>query len=503
MHSKSFENPQRQSEIGVVLIFFATLYKLLRGFWAVGAYLVLSSPSAKTWIYIGLGSVVLGGLVLVYSYVYYRKFLFHIDHEKEAFILQKGVFSSKEIEISFDKIQQVNTEQSLLQRLGNVYKLVIDTAGGKEKEVSIQAISKAKAERLSSILMEAKESLQSEMEVESDSASPKNEEIGWRYKMDMPTLLKIGISSNYFRGLGLILVFFSTIYQEMNRWFEEYSGKLDSYMNELPDPSESIFGVLLVIFVLLMGSILITIIEVFIKYFNLTLQRTKHSLQLEMGLKTNTKVSLQPRRVQMLQIKTNPVQKMFDLYELKISLANSEDVLQKNKIKIPGLGKGIVSKVNAFLYQEETDNFHRRFKPHKILLVRRMLFSLMPVFISGAALIWIPYLDFLWWMLLAGMYSSLTGGYQIFLFNSLELNFSEEFLRKKHGVWNQTETRLEIYKMQAVTISEPYFYKRRFLVNLNFHTAGGDVSFRAVDKSIVPFLNYIFYKIETEEKNWM
>ncbi len=502
MSPKPFENPQRQSEIGVILIFFLTLYKLFRGLWAIAAYLIFSTPSGKTLLYVGLGLTVLGILVFMYSYVYYRKFQFHIDYENESFVLQKGVFSSEVIEIPFDKIQQVNTEQSLLQRLTNVHKLVIDTAGGKEKEVSIHAISKTKANQLSAILMEAKESSQTEAEVETSTISAEKEGIVWSYKMDILTLLKIGISSNYFRGLILIAVFFSSIYQELSRWFQD-SEILDSYMTDLPDPSNSVSGLLLAGIVVLLGSILITVIEVFIKYFNLKLQRTKSNLQLQMGLKTNRKVSLQPRRVQLLQIKSNPVQKCLNLHEMQISLANSENSLGKSKIKIPGLGKEIVSKVNTFLYPEEKSSFQEIFKPHIILFFRKLFISILMISVAFYVLFLLVQLNFQTLVLLAVLCFIGMTIYQFLLFKSLRLHISEEFIIKKHGFWSSVEGRLETFKIQAITIREPYFYQKRDLVNILFHTAGGDVSFHAVHKDILPYINFVFYKIESSEKNWM
>lgn len=486
----------------MLLIFFATLYKLVRGFWAIAAYLIFSSPSAKMWIYIGLGLATVGILALVYSYVYYQRFLFHIDYKKEVFILQKGVFSSENTEIPFDKIQQVNTEQSLLQRLANVYKLVIDTAGGKEKEASIMAISKTKANQLSMILMEAKETSETDSEISQESVSKNHEEIVWRYKMSLATLLKIGISSNYFRGLAIILAFFSTIYQEFSRWFRD-SVVLDEYTNQFSGLSKSISGILLLVILMLLASIVITMIEVFIKYFNLNLQQTKNRLQVEMGLKTNKKISLQPRRVQLLQTKTNPIQKKLDLHELKISLANSEDALQKSKIRIPGLGKTIVEKVHAFLYKEESSRFNVDFRPHKILLLRRLFFSLLPVAIAWLVWWMVPFMNGYFLLLLTGTYALIAGLYQFFYYKSLRLHISEDFLRKKSGVWNKREGKLETYKIQSITVSQPYFYKKRKLMDLVFHTAGGDLSFKAVSRKVLPYINYAFYKIESSREGWM
>ena len=450
--------------------------------------------------YILWGTVVISGLVLLYSFLYYRNFLFHIDYKNEEFVLQKGVISTENIALPFDKIQQVYFKRSLLERVINIYSVVIDTAGSKSEEVKISAISKRDADELATILTNVKnKTVDSPVEIE-EGVEPK--EI-WTHKLDIPTLLKIGISTNYARGLGLVLAFFMTLYNELNTFFEDYSEELDEYYEQVPGIADSFgfFAILLIL--LLFVSILITMIEVFVKYFGLRLTQTRDNLELEMGLKTITKVSLQPRRVQLMQIVTNPVQKRMNLYEARIALASSENALQKKKIKIPGLGTDELLKVKSFLYGEVSSSFSQLFRPHRIMLLRRFFIVLVPLVLSYLLFFWKEYMSFNLWVILAIGYLVFGILYQIFRYKSLKLIFTEEFLQKKQGVWNKREESVEIYKMQGVTIKQPYWYKKRNLVNLQLHTAGGDVSFKAVKKDVYPYLNYILYKVESSSKRWM
>jgi len=83
------------------------------------------------------------------------------------------------------------------------------------------------------------------------------------------------------------------------------------------------------------------------------------------------------------------------------------------------------------------------------------------------------------------------------------LIISEDFVYKKYGVWNKTEERFEIYKIQSISVFQPLWYEKKNLVNIIFHTAGGDISFRTVSKNILPYMNYMFYKIESNSRSWM
>lgn len=504
MKSEAFSVPQRQSVLGIALIFSTTLFRLLRGFWILGIYFLLSNPAASTVVLVILGILVLAALILGYSWLYFRKFLFHIDYKNEEFVLQKGVFSTQDIAVPFEKIQQVYLKRSLLQRLINVYSVVVETAGSKEDEVNIKALSGEDANKLKDILIQVKTKSGSVFGEEIDQPGiPLGEDTVWTYKLDLFTLFKIGISTNYIRGLALVLAFFATLYNELNSFFSEYQEEFSSYYQEVPDLFNSpglLFPLLIILFLI---SVLITVLEIIIKYYGLTLVQTKENLELEMGLKTNTKVALQPRRVQLVQIITNPVQKWLNLYEVRIAVASSENALQKKKIKIPGLSWDTVKKVEQFLHRREEEGLEENFRPHKLMLIRRSVIVFLPVIVSYVVLLRFPYITLNLWFILASLFVVVGITYQFIRFRSLKLIFKNDFLQKEQGVWNKRVEKFELYKMQAVTVKQPIWYKKRKLVNTVYHTAGGDINFNAVSKEIFPFINYLLYKVESSTRKWM
>lgn len=502
MNPKLFEEPQRQSEIGILLIFLLKIFNLIKGSWALVLYFLFTSPSTFTLIYVLAGLLGILGLVLLYSFVYYRRFLFNIDYSNQEFRLQKGVFNKEDISIPFDKIQQVYIKRSLLQRLLNVSSFVIETAGSKEEEINIHAISNEKANLLLEILIKEKDK-PSENISNSGNLAEATEIPNWTYKLDFLSLLKIGISTNYLRGLVLISAFFATIYNEVRTVSEAYSESITQYLNEISTPLESISVFVLIGVAVLLMSVLITVAEVFIKYFNLKLTQTRESLELEMGLNTNTKVSLKPRRVQLLQVITNPVQKWLNLHEVRISLANSENDLQKSKIKIPGLNSATVTKVTSFLHATQEKCLETSFSPNKILLWRRLMLVLIPAAFSTLIFYFTNAFSLREWLLMVIFYLVIAGTWQVLAFKSLILKASDDFIYKKYGVWGKTEEYFEIYKLQSISVSQPLWYKRRGLINVTFHTAGGDISFKAVTEAFLIYVNYMFYKIESDSRSWM
>ena len=88
----------------------------------------------------------LGGIVLAFfaimgiiSYLRYLNFTFYIDHENDEFIITEGILNKTKTTIQLYKIQQVNINQSLIQRLVGVYELAVDTAGSNKKEGKYQS----------------------------------------------------------------------------------------------------------------------------------------------------------------------------------------------------------------------------------------------------------------------------------------------------------------------------------------------------------------------------
>ena len=215
MSNFNFSEPQRQSQAGLVLIFASTLYRFVRNLWVLLIYFFVRQTDQSMLLLIGLGTGVVLLLLLGYSILSFLKFKFHIDETNKEFVLEKGVFDSDVTNIPFGKIQQVNFKRSILQRVIGVYSLVIETAGSQEKEVEIKALSEEKANALADRLMDLKY-----REVGKTSEVTASEEISdeplssapeWQYKISFMTLIKFGLTSNYLRGVGIIVAFYFTL----------------------------------------------------------------------------------------------------------------------------------------------------------------------------------------------------------------------------------------------------------------------------------------------------
>src|SRR5690606_24180018 len=226
MSDSEFNKPQRQSGIGIVLIFATAVFQLVRNLWVLAVYFLVRDISPKVMFFSIVGLFIILILTLVYSVFSYLRFQFYINEKQGEFILEKGVFSSEVVSIPFHKIQQVNFKRNLLQRVLGIYSVAIDTAGSKEKEVEIKALSRSQAEKLGETLMELATHNNGVADEDIEEISlphkPKDNGVLWEYKLNVPTLLKLGLTSNYFRGLAILLTFYFSLKEQF-----QFSGESD------------------------------------------------------------------------------------------------------------------------------------------------------------------------------------------------------------------------------------------------------------------------------------
>ena len=138
--NSDFSKPQRQSLVGVVIMFGNTLQKAVRALLPVVLVFIFQSDKINK-LYFILGAVIAFIAISVIAYLRYLNFTFQLDEENEEFVLREGIWNKSRIAIPLERIQQVNINQSLLQRIIGVHQLEVDSAGSGEQEVSIKAIS--------------------------------------------------------------------------------------------------------------------------------------------------------------------------------------------------------------------------------------------------------------------------------------------------------------------------------------------------------------------------
>ncbi|MFV8344442.1 PH domain-containing protein [Flavobacterium sp. XS2P39] len=500
-----FSQPQRQSVVGILVMFFYTLQQYARALWPVIVIWIFKFDEInKTYLLLGaIGVFVSIGVV---SYLKYLNFTFFLDTDNEEFIITEGVFNKTKTAIQLRKIQQVNINQSFIQKLIGVYELDVDTAGSNKKEGAIKAISHELALQLKSRLLDnekkksANESPGSQLdEVEERPLVVEHPFI----KISFLSLLKVGITSNYERSIALLLIFFTTLYENFQNFGDEsnvYKEKMGAFI----DGNLVLQTILIAIVFFFCIVLVVNVIRVIFKYFDYKITRQKGSLLLSFGLLNTKSTIIKPEKVQITSVTRNYFQKKMGILEMKIKQASSgEKEERKSAIEIPGCSESERDAVLKLLFHKIPEK-GMQLRPN----FRKLIFSIflsIGLPLSGFAGVgyWLESYIFEY-SYLVPFYVIFIGVIQYFKFKNNRLFISENFIIKQSGAWDVSDEIIEPSKIQAISTSQLFWHKNLNIGSITLHTAGGDISFQLGDYRILKEqVNLWLYEIETSDSNWM
>ena len=497
----NFDKPQRQSSIGVLVMFVDSLQKFGRAFFPIIViYFFKAESLSKLYLYIGLVAIVL--VIAVIAYLSFINFTFYIDDENDEFIVNEGIINKTKTTIQLNRIQQVNIQQSLIQRIIGVYALNVDTAGSDNKEGNIKAISHSVALALKAKLLdnEARKEVISSDEVLIEEVKSDNYPF---LKIDFLSLLKVGITSNYVRSFGLILTFFFTIFENLRNIGKEDlidERAIDGFVENNSAfylISVFILGMFCVVFV-------INISRTLIKYFNYNITKQKGSLLLSYGLINTQSTILKPEKVQIVNISRNFFQKKLNVLEIKIKQAISDESKEKKSlIEIPGCNENERDEILKLIFKQLPEK-GVMMKPN----FRKLVFSIFLTIVLPLSGFFIfgKYIN-----AEAFEFSNLAVFYVVFFltihyfgFRNYRLYINENHIIKQSGAWDIDNEIIEIGKIQAITTSQLFWHKNLNIGSLTLHTAGGNLSFQLGNYTkIKEYVNLWLYEIETSNSNWM
>ncbi len=488
--------PQRQSIAAILIILVKFGRNMIRQFWPILIVLFLNRKGSRE-IAIGIAAGLFGLISLFGSIISYFKYYFYIRNGELN--VRRGVFRKVSLNVPFERIQSIDFEQNLIHQLFGVVAVKIDTAGSKSSELEIDAVSKDVAYALRAYILKEKAAIKGtsgEVEAEPDLSEEKELVLS----LGPADLLKIGISQNHFRTGIIILGIFMGFAQDLGDalGFDVFD-KIGEEVGQMLQAGLLFIFIFIPVFIFI--SFLVTLVRTVFKYFDLKFWKTRNGFKLVSGLFTRMEKSMQKEKVQIIGWSNNPIKRIFGIYRLRIYQAASVDVVGNKSMIIPG---AYLPQVKETISSVVPGSVGADYEQHGIDPVSRFrfiwFFGLLPLLIlSGVA--W--YLgQNSWYLAWAYLPVSIWMGHQYYVKRGFQLH--PEYFISLGGIFGRTHKMIEIFKVQAVKVSQGWFETRRDLATIHIYTAAGEIS--------VPYLplekarqlqNYLLYKAESTNRHWI
>lgn len=497
-----FSKPQRQSAAGIIIMAADTIQKIIRAL-VIPFIIFIVKANTEELFYFGIVTVITLVLSLGYSYLSYLKFTFFLDVEKQEFIINKGVFNKTLLTIQLEKIQQVNINQTLLQKIIGVFSLQIDTPGSDKKEVSITAIDQQIAYSLKEHLLYGhKENLNDHLNTNLEQENVESPFL----KLSINTLLKVGLTSNYGSSVALLIGFTYALFHNIKEFlkaFDHDDGQLEAAIQS----SLSFVSIIILIVALLIILLVINIVRTLFKYYDFEITKHTHSLLISSGLLAKKNTLISPKKVQITTYSQNYFQKKFNLLNMRLRQAHSgkaesEKDLKKSNLEVPGCNSTERDEILKIILGDIPEKA-KTFKPNFRFLNLPIFFKVV-LTVSIYLIFWYNFDELKPFYPLAIIYSIIAIAMIYVSYTKHRLMVNQDLIIKKSGIWDITFEHIFPHKIQAITTFQYPWHKGVDVGHVNLHTAAGIIHFKYGNYTeIRALVNYWLYQIESGSEEWM
>ncbi len=495
----NFSEFSKQSPKGIFVIYFAQIYKTIKVTWVL-LFLVVKDFSKIQALGIGYFYAALFailGLIFLRAYLIYKNFQFKIVNNH--FILKKGILKKSNIEIPFHRIQNINFKQNIVQQIIGVFQVSIETAGSKDTEIAIKALSLDKAKALKELI-----SQNSNQKVDVDEIIKEKP----LEKISFIELFKVSLTENHLQNLFLFFAILIGFFQQIQQVTDSLGQTeiVDGFIEENTNAiSASILLVTVSLIILVVIALLSSFVKVFLIHFNLIAHLKEDAFEINQGLFTKKSIVLKKQKIQNITISTNPLKRLIGISFITFKQAVSGTVNTKKKdklIRIVGCKKDQVEVIKDTLFNfAEAENNAKNF-PDRYYKRRLFLFSFLFVISVYAVLYTIfNHAEILYSAIFVLPITLLLVLKKI---KKRFYKFSDAMLIVGKGLLETHVTYLEFFKVQNIKMKQTFFQKKNNVADIILQTASGKIIIPCLnDKEALKMYNHTLYKVETSQAPWM
>ncbi len=493
-----FSNFSRQSPKGILVIYISLIYRVIKLSWLL-VFLIIKDFSkvlliGGNYIYVGLAFILL--FLLARAYLIYKNFQFKI--EGDHFILKQGILKKTNTSIPFHRIQNINFKQNIVQQIIGVFEVSIETAGSKDTEIAIKALSLPKAEALKEIVS-INPVFGKEITLDSDKKP--------FVRISIKELFKVSLTENHLQNLFLFLAIIAGFFQQIEQIINSLGSteSLDGFIIDSTDAlSASFFFVAILSVFLILIALMSSFVKIFLIHFNLTALLKDDSFEINQGLLTKKSIILKKQKVQNITVSTNPLKRLIGISFITFKQAVSGKVnVKKNKlIRIVGCSNDQVKIIKTSLFDANQVEISEKIYPDTYYKKRIFIFSFSFIIVLYLVLYLIfEHIEILYSIIVVFPLIILL------ILKKVKKRFyriTDAMLIVGNGLLETHVTYLEIFKVQNIKMKQTIFQRRSKVADIVLQTASGKITIPCIHlDEAIKIYNHTLYKVETSQFSWM
>lgn len=442
-------------------------------------------------------------IILTLSILRYLFFRYRIS--EDSILIRDGVVKKTQLDIKFDRIQAINTEQNIIYRIFNLLTVKFDTAGSSGQEGSLPAIKPHIAELLQDRIRQRRRS--------HDAGTDAMQESGEAHhggkallKLSNGDMIRIGLSDN--RAL-IFLAFLGPLFERLDETLDSVIDQ-DTILKAMAirlgvNEGLSIIAILFVVALVVLA--LVSVAGAFLRFHRYTLVEDSDVFQSTGGLLTRHVHSVNLHKIQTLVIRQNIMHRLLQRFRLNARQASSRSRAAKRAdFAVPiCTGDELTQLTSQFLGGEsrefDADPRSDRFRPiaRQYLRSRTLLYGVLPALVTilalGPVLGWAS-LVFIAWIPLVALTTRQK-------YRRYGVQVSADGLALRSGFMGFRVATFLYRKVQRVGVTQTFLQRRKGLATLRFFLASGTIRVPYVDyQQALRLRDYVLYLVESSQKAW-
>lgn len=465
----------------------------------LAAFLVAFKGDLQDKLVFGISAFVIGTVALAFL----RYWFFRYRITENSLLIRAGVFRKTQLDIKFERVQAVNTEQNVLFRMLGLFTVSFDTAGSSGQEGYLPAVRAENARELRDRIRRRRP-----IHAEGDAPDSTRPAASARtlLRLNATDMVRIGLSSNRVFLLLVLLGPISEFIEQRYGALVEETAIIEYLANAQTAVASGLaFGLLLALGLLLV-LFLVSIAGAFLRFHRYELVADEDVLRSTGGLFTRHEHSVNLSKVQSLHSSQHVVLRMFRRYRLRARQASAKGGRRSDFI-VPICTERKLAELGYEFFRQEFAG--HTVVPHmpvfesisrQYLRSRMVIAGILPALLALAALwtaagstalavlLWIPASAFFAWQKYRhyGLMCGVDG-----------IAFRSGLIGYRVVAWLHR-------KVQRISITQSPFQRRKNLATVRVYLAAGSaITIPYVDFAKAESLrDYVLYRVESSQQAW-